>query len=109
MALIVPTRSAKQSGNRLADIARLLFRELREGLGSASVIAKHCHPLPRRNRVEKSLGRCDPIDSQNRWSASTGRVQVGCQSYIAGAGEAVGHVLDVRIDTPYLLDYDNAR
>ena len=93
MAFVVATCPAKQSCNGLADVARLLLRKLREGLGPTSVIAKHSHPLPRRDRVEKRLGGFDPLDSQDRLSASTSRVQVRREGYIAGACKAVGHVL----------------
>ena len=72
MALVVSTGPAKQGRNGLPDVARLLLRELGEGLGPASVVAKHSHPLSRRDRVEKGLGRFDPLDSQNWRSASTG-------------------------------------
>src|ERR1700691_974251 len=109
MAFVVATCPAKQSCNGLADVARLLLRKLREGLGPTSVIAKHSHPLPRRDRVEKRLGGFDPLDSQDRLSASTSRVQVRREGYIAGACKAVGHVLDMTIDTPYLLDHHDAR
>src|ERR1700729_2788322 len=99
MTLVISTGSAKQGGNGLANVVRLLLGQLRESLSPASVIAKHRHPLPRRDRVEKGLGRFDAIDSQNRRSAATGRVQVGRQSYIARAGETVGHAQDMAIDT----------
>src|ERR1700722_4536499 len=103
MTFVLAPRPAKQGRNRLADVARLLLRELREGLDPARVIAEHRHPLPRRDRIEKCLGIFDPLDCQDRRSASAGRVQVGRQSYIARASEAVDHVPNMAIDAPYLL------
>jgi len=97
-------RATEQRPQRLSHSLALAVGKLAQRLRAALVVAEHGHPLGWRDRVQERFGRLHALDRQRGRASAARRVQVGRQGHVAGPGHTVGHVLDVAVDPPDLLD-----
>ena len=66
-------------------------------------------PGSRQHAVHELLRRLHPLGPEGLRALATRGVQVGCQREVAGGRHSCGHVHDVPVDSPGLLDDDYGR
>ncbi len=71
---------------------------------SAASRSEGFDPGRRRPRIQERLNGLNTVRGQGGWSPASPRIKVGRQGYVPGGTKPAGHVLDVFVRSPDLLD-----